>query len=55
MKGVNGALQERMNVLDVDFDRATQLPVDYDTDVESEWSNLSMRSCFSYLLFDSFV
>ncbi|CAF1347188.1 unnamed protein product [Adineta ricciae] len=42
MTGVNGALQERMNVLDVDFDRATQFPIDYDTDVESEWSNLNL-------------
>ncbi|CAF1615089.1 unnamed protein product [Adineta ricciae] len=40
--GVNGALQARMNVLDVDFTRATQFPVDYDTNMESEWSNLNL-------------
>jgi len=38
---VNGPLQQRMNVLDLDFSRATAFPDDYDTDLESEWSNLS--------------
>ncbi|UJR17142.1 hypothetical protein I4U23_004038 [Adineta vaga] len=40
--GVNGPLQERMNVLDVDFIRATSFPQDYDTDLESSWSNLNL-------------
>ena len=30
-----------MNVLDSDFTRATTFPDDYDTDLESEWSNPS--------------
>jgi hypothetical protein len=38
---VNGPLQQRTNVLDLDSSRATVLPDDYDTDLESEWSDLS--------------
>jgi len=38
---VNGPLQQRTNVLDLDSSRATTLPDDYDTDLESEWSNPS--------------
>lgn len=44
IQAVNGPLQERMNVLDLDFSRANQLPDDYDTDLESAWSNLSEKS-----------
>jgi hypothetical protein len=38
---VNGPLQQRINVLDLDLSRASALPIDYDTDLEYEWSNLS--------------
>ena len=38
---MNGPLQQRTIVLDKDLSRATALPDDYDTDVESEWSNPS--------------
>ena len=38
---MNGPLQQRTNVLDSDASQATKLPEDYDTDLESEWSNLS--------------
>jgi len=40
---VNGPLQQRTNVLDLDSSRATALPDDYDTNLESAWSNLSKR------------
>jgi hypothetical protein len=36
-----------MAVLDLDFTRANQFPLDYDTDLESDWSNLSTRSPLS--------
>ena len=38
---MNGPLQQRTSVLEKDASRATSLPDDYDTDLESEWSNLS--------------
>jgi hypothetical protein len=38
---VNGPLQQRTDVLDLDFSRATAFPIDYDTDLESDWSDLS--------------
>ncbi|CAF0823152.1 unnamed protein product [Adineta steineri] len=41
-KAVNGPLQERTLVLDLDSSRATNFPDDYDTDIESEWSNLNL-------------
>ena len=41
LKAVNGPLQQRTTVLDLDFSRSTTLPTDYDTDIESEWSNPS--------------
>ena len=37
----NGALQQRAISLNVDYERANTFPQDYDTDLESEWSNLS--------------
>ena len=40
-QAVNGPLQERGNTLDLDFTRANAFPVDYDTDLESDWSNPS--------------
>jgi hypothetical protein len=42
---VNGPLQQRGNILDLDFTRANAVPDDYDTDLESLWSNLSKFSC----------
>ena len=41
LSGVNGPLQQRTTILDLDSSRATTFPDDYDTDLESEWSNLS--------------
>ncbi len=40
-QAVNGPLQERGTVLDLDTVRANAFPVDYDTDLESVWSNPS--------------
>jgi hypothetical protein len=40
---VNGPLQQRTNVLDLDSSRATAFPDDYDTDLQLAWSNLSKR------------
>ncbi|CAF1309622.1 unnamed protein product [Rotaria magnacalcarata] len=39
LSAINGPLQQRTNVLDLDFSRANTLPSDYDTDLESVWSN----------------
>jgi len=36
---VNTPMLGRGNVLNLDYDRANQLPADYDTDIESVWSN----------------
>ena len=38
---MHGSLQNRIQVLDVDFERANDLPEDYETDLELEWSNPS--------------
>jgi hypothetical protein len=38
---VNGPLQQRTNVLDSDSSSATTFPDDYDTDLDSAWSNPS--------------
>jgi hypothetical protein len=38
---VNGPLQQRTSVLDSDSLSSTVLPDDYETDLESEWSNPS--------------
>ena len=46
IQAVNAPLQERTSVLDMDFSRATQLPPDYETDLELEWSNPSERLLF---------
>ena len=44
LKAVNGPLQERTTVLNLDYSRSNAFPADYDTDIESDWSNLSKRS-----------
>ncbi len=40
-KAINGPLQQRTSILDLDNTRANTFPQDYDTDLESDWSNLS--------------
>ncbi|CAF3807836.1 unnamed protein product [Rotaria sp. Silwood1] len=42
LTSVNGPLQERTSLLDLDLSRANSFPTDYDTDLESEWSNLNL-------------
>ncbi|CAF4263685.1 unnamed protein product [Adineta steineri] len=44
LNGVNGPLQGRTDVLDLDYSRANTMPTDYDTDLESAWSNTSNSS-----------
>ena len=44
MQAISGPLQSRLTTLDLDFSRANRLPDDYDTDLESPWSNLSESS-----------
>lgn len=44
LQAVHGSLQNRIQVLEVDFDRANDLPDDYETDVELEWSNPSNKN-----------
>ncbi|CAF1191151.1 unnamed protein product [Adineta steineri] len=39
LTSVNGPLQERTIILDLDSSRANTFPQNYDTDIESEWSN----------------
>ncbi|CAF1262786.1 unnamed protein product, partial [Adineta ricciae] len=39
---INEPLQDRGIILDLDFNRANMLPDDYDTDLESVWSNLKL-------------
>ncbi|CAF4104041.1 unnamed protein product, partial [Adineta steineri] len=41
---VNGPLQGRTDVLDLDYSRANAISTDYDTDLESQWSNLNLFS-----------
>ncbi|CAF1567400.1 unnamed protein product, partial [Adineta steineri] len=41
LTAVNGPLQERTSTLDLDFSRANMISTDYDTDLESPWSNTS--------------
>ncbi|CAF4384436.1 unnamed protein product, partial [Adineta steineri] len=41
---VNGPLQGRTEVLDLDYSRANAISTDYDTDLESAWSNLNLFS-----------
>ncbi|CAF4158129.1 unnamed protein product, partial [Adineta steineri] len=44
LNAVNGPLQGRTDVLDLDYSRANVISTDYDTDLESEWSNLNLFS-----------
>ncbi|CAF0940715.1 unnamed protein product [Adineta steineri] len=42
LNGVNGPLQGRTDVLDLDYSRANAKSTDYDTDLESAWSNTNL-------------
>ncbi|CAF1293793.1 unnamed protein product, partial [Adineta steineri] len=42
LTAVNGPLQERTSTLDLDYSRANMVPTDYDTDLESAWSNTNL-------------
>jgi len=42
LSAVNGPLQQRTTVLDLDSQRATEFPSDYETDLESEWSKMNL-------------
>ena len=42
LSAVNGPLQQRTTVLDLDSKRATRFPEDYETDLESEWMKLNL-------------
>ena len=53
LTAVNGPLQQRTTVLDLDFSRANSLPEDYDTDLESAWSNPSREECFTMMSTDA--
>lgn len=44
VKAVHGSLQKRLIILDSDFSRANDFPVDYETDIEFEWANPSKTS-----------
>ncbi|CAF1124779.1 unnamed protein product [Adineta steineri] len=44
LNAVNGPLQGRTDVLDLDYSRANAISTDYDTDLESAWSNLNLFS-----------
>ncbi|CAF4378594.1 unnamed protein product, partial [Adineta steineri] len=44
LNAVNGPLQGRTEVLDLDYSRANVISTDYDTDLESAWSNLNLFS-----------
>ncbi|CAF1557461.1 unnamed protein product, partial [Adineta steineri] len=46
LTAINGPLQGRTLILDLDSSRANTIPQDYDTDLESGWSNLSMITSF---------
>ncbi|UJR12876.1 hypothetical protein I4U23_017050 [Adineta vaga] len=42
LSGVNGLLQRRTILLDLDYSRSNTITSDYDTDLESPWSNLNL-------------
>ena len=41
LQGVHSPLQGRSSILDLDFARANQMPADYESDLDSIWSNPS--------------
>ncbi|CAF1353863.1 unnamed protein product [Adineta ricciae] len=42
LTGVNGVLQQRTSLLKSDFQSSTKIPDDYDTNLDSDWSNLKL-------------
>ncbi|CAF1019455.1 unnamed protein product [Adineta ricciae] len=42
LSAVNGPLQQRTKILEIDSFRATSFPENYDTDIEYEWANLNL-------------
>ena len=42
LSAVNGPLQQRTTILDLDSKRATEFPEDYETDLESEWMKINL-------------
>ena len=42
LSAVNGSLQQRTTILDLDSQRATEFPQDYETDFESEWMKINL-------------
>ena len=42
LSAVNGPLQQRTTILDLDSKRATEFPSDYETDLESEWMKINL-------------
>ena len=42
LSAVNGPLQQRTTILDLDSQRATEFPQDYETDFESEWMKINL-------------
>jgi len=42
LSAVNGPLQQRTTILDLDSKRATEFPEDYETDLESEWAKINL-------------
>jgi len=42
LSAVNGPLQQRTTILDLDSKRAIEFPSDYETDLESEWSKINL-------------
>jgi hypothetical protein len=45
VQAIHGPLQGRTLLFDADVERANALPADYETDLESEWSNPSECDC----------
>lgn len=46
LKAIHGPLQERGIILHLDYNRANTFPTDYDTDLESDWTNESENHPF---------
>jgi len=42
LSSVNGPLQQRTTILDLDFQRAKEFSSDYETDLESEWAKINL-------------
>ena len=42
LSAVNGPLQQRTTILDLDSQRAKEFPQDYETDLESEWMKINL-------------